>query len=56
MDSRDHLRLAEHQQVVVPLQVARPVGEAFAAEVLLAQTIALDHGAHAPIQNQNTFI
>ena len=54
VDSGYHFRLAENQQVVVALQVARPVGKAFAAKVLLTQTIALDHGAHAPIQNQNT--
>ena len=54
VDSGYHIRLAENQQVVVALQVARPVGKALAAKVLLTQTVALDHGAHAPIQNQNT--
>ena len=55
VDLADHLGLAEHQQVVVAFQVARPVSKALTAKVLLTQTIALDHGAHAPIQNQNTF-
>ena len=56
MDSPNHLWLAEHQQVVIALQIAGPVGETLTSEVLFAQTIALDHGAHAPVQNQNTFI
>ena len=55
MDSGYHIRLTEHQQIVIAFQIAWPVGKAFAAEVLFTQTIALDHGAHAPIQNQNTF-
>ena len=56
MDGGDDLRFAEHQQVVVTFQIARPVGKAFAAEILFAQTISLDHGAHTAVQHQNTFI
>ncbi len=55
VDLANNLRLAEDQQVVIAFQVARPIGKAFAAEILLTQTIALDHGAHAPVQNQNAF-
>ena len=56
MNRGDHLRFAEHQQVVVAFQIARPFGKAFAAEILFAQTISLDHGAHTAVQHQNTFI
>ena len=56
MNRGDHLRFAEHQQVVVAFQIARPVGKAFAAKILFAQTISLDHGAHTAVQHQNTFI
>ena len=56
MNGGDHLRLAQHQQVVVTFEVARPVGKTRAAKIRFAQAIALDHGAHAPVQNQNSII
>ena len=56
MDILNHGRLAEHQQVVVTFEVAGPVGKALAAEIVFTQTIALDHGAHAAVQHQNSFI
>jgi hypothetical protein len=31
-------------------------GRGLAAKILLAQTIALDHGTHTTVQNQNAFI
>ncbi|NYY80566.1 hypothetical protein DMH27_16025 [Raoultella planticola] len=40
MDSGYHIRLTEHQQIVIAFQIAWPVGKAFAAEVLFTQTIA----------------
>ncbi|MNN72146.1 hypothetical protein D3C81_1881540 [compost metagenome] len=55
MNRGDNLRLAQHQQVVVAFQIARPVGKALAAEIVFTQTITLDHGAHAAVQHQNTF-
>ncbi|MNT04950.1 hypothetical protein D3C72_1395510 [compost metagenome] len=56
MDGRDDIRFTQHQQVIVPFQVARPVGETLAAKIVFTQTIALDHGAHAAVQHQNSFI
>src|SRR3546814_19640229 len=41
------------QQFVVALQVFAVVGEALAAEIGLAQLVALDHGAHGAIQDQD---
>src|SRR3546814_8237831 len=40
------------QQFVVALQVFAVVGEALAAEIGLAQLVALDHGSHGAIQDQ----
>ncbi len=55
LDRTDHIRTREHQQVIVALYIARPVGETFATVVLFLELVALDHGAHAAIKNQNTF-
>ena len=38
---------------LLPLQLARPVGEALAPVVRLAQVVGLDHGAHRPVEHQN---
>ncbi len=56
MDSGDHFRFAEHQQVVVAFEIAWPVGKAFTTKIGFVQSIALDHGAHTAVQHQNTFI
>ncbi|MCY1284935.1 hypothetical protein D9M70_338560 [compost metagenome] len=53
LDGLDHVRAAQQQQVVVALHVARPVGEAGAAVVLFLQLVALDHGAHAAVEDQD---
>jgi hypothetical protein len=49
----DNRRLGQHQQIVVALEIARPVAEPLAAIIRLLQPIALNHGAHRAIQNQN---
>src|SRR3546814_16412776 len=46
-------RSHQRQQFVVALQVFAVVGEALAAEIGLAQLVALDHGAHGAIQDQD---
>ncbi|GCM80792.1 hypothetical protein ExPUPEC79_01980 [Escherichia coli] len=56
VDSGDHFRFAEHQQVVVAFEIAWPVGKAFTTKIGFVQSIALDHGAHTAVQHQNTFI
>ena len=48
------LGLGQHQQVVIAFQIALPVGKTLTAKVALFQTVALDHGAHAAIQHQNS--
>ncbi len=54
MDGADDVGLGQHQQVVVALQVAGPVGEAVAAEVGLAQPVLLDHRPHRAVEDQDT--
>jgi hypothetical protein len=56
LDGGDDVRTAEQQQVVVTLDVARPVGKPFAAVVLFFQLIALDHRAHAAVEDQDAFL
>ena len=55
VDVADDLRLGERQQIVVALQVARPVLEAFPPVAVLVQLVALDHGPHGPVQDQDAF-
>ena len=56
LDSADDVRAAEDQQVVVTLYIAWPIGEARAAIVLFLQLVALDHGAHAAVEDQDAFL
>ncbi len=56
LDGLDDVRAAEQQQVVVALHVARPVCEALAAVVLFLQLVALDHGAHAAVEDQDALL
>ena len=50
MDVADDGRLGDDQEVVVALQLAGVVLEAFAAVVRLLQLELLDHGAHRPVE------
>ena len=56
MDLADDLRLRQHQQVVVALQVVRVVGEALAAIVGLVEPVALDHRAHGAVEDQDALL
>jgi hypothetical protein len=56
VDALDDLGLGEHQQVVVALEVLVPVLEAFAAVVGFAQLVALDHGAHRTVEDQDALL
>ena len=53
MNAANHLRLREQQEVVVTFEIAREISEARAAVIGLLQAVALDHGAHGAIENQN---
>ena len=54
VDGADDVGLGQHEQVVVALHVAGPIGKARAAEVGLAQPVLLDHRAHSPIEDEDT--
>src|SRR5690606_5697667 len=49
----DDRRPGEGQQLVVALDVVRMIGEALAAELLLGEAVALDHGAHRAIEDED---
>ena len=54
MDAADDVGTGQDQEVIVALDVHRPVGEALAAEVLLAQDMALDHRPHGAVEHQDS--
>ena len=53
MNLLDDRRLGQHQQIIIAFEIAWPILETHAPEVFLLQVIALDHGAHRAIQNQD---
>ncbi|MNT36565.1 hypothetical protein D3C72_1726590 [compost metagenome] len=53
MDLADDFRARKQQQFVVALHVDAMVREARAAIVGLAKLVALDHGAHGAVQDQD---
>ena len=53
MDSGHNLRLGEYQQVIVPLEVAGPVGEPGPAIIGLLQPMTLQHGAHGAVEDKD---
>src|SRR5690606_17081921 len=56
VDISDNVGLGEAQQVVVATQVPVKISKAFAAIILLAQAVALDHRPHATIQDENALL
>ena len=67
MDAADDVRLRQQQQVVVAFDIDRMVGEGLARALVIAeqfrativrlgQLVALDHGAHRTVQNQNALL
>ena len=55
MDPADHVRPGQHEQVVVPLQVARMAGEALAAKRRLVERVTLNHRAHGAVHHEDAF-
>ena len=53
MDVANNLRLGDGKQVVVALQLRRPVGEALAAIIGFLQLVALNHRAHRAVEQQD---
>ena len=53
VDRADHLGLRDREQVVVADEVARVVGEPLAAVAGLVGPVALDRGAHGPVEHHD---
>jgi hypothetical protein len=53
VDLADHIGPGELQQVVVALQILAVVGKARAAKVGFAELVALDHGAHRAVDDDD---
>src|SRR5262249_3061246 len=53
VNRRDELRPREHEEVVVPLDVAAVVAKALAAKRLFVELLALDHGAHRTVEQHD---
>ena len=53
VDLADDLRARQRQQLVVAFHVLRDIRESCAAILRLAQFVALDHGAHGTVQDQD---
>ena len=51
VDGLEHIGTGQGKHVVVALQPDRPVGEQIAPEVGLAEPLALQHGAHGTVQD-----
>ena len=55
MDVADRVGLRQHQQIVIAAQIARPVGEALAAEIRFGELALLDHRAHGAVEHEDFF-
>ena len=53
LDGSDHVWAAEQQQIVVTLDIAWPIGETRATIVVFLEPVALDHSAHAAVEDQD---
>ncbi len=53
MDLLDDFGPGQIEQIVVALDIARPILEPLAAISRFIQAIALDHGAHGAVENDN---
>jgi hypothetical protein len=53
MNLFDDSRLREIEEIIVSLQVFRPIPESLASERGLVQPPLLDHGAHGAIKDNN---
>jgi len=53
VDVLDDLWLGQHEEIVVALHVARPIGEAGPAIVGFLELVTLDHGAHGAVDDED---
>ncbi len=49
-------RPGNRQQIVIALEIMRPVGKPLAAIVIFAQLESLDHRAHRAIEQQDALV
>ncbi len=56
VDLFDDLRLGEGEQVIITLDILAPSGKAVAAVARLIEGVALYHGAHGPIDDENAIL
>src|SRR5262249_12888824 len=56
VDLDDDLGLGEDEDVGVSLEIVRVVGEPGAAEVRLGQPVALHHGAHGAVEDEDALL
>ena len=56
VDLADDVRLGQHEQVVVALEVAWVILEARATIACLVELIALNHGAHGAVEDQDALL
>ena len=53
VDAADDVRLRQDKEIVVAFKIARPILEALAPVIGFPELVALDHGAHRAIEDQN---
>ena len=53
MDLTDHVGPGQDQHVAVAVERSLVIGEALAAKVGLAEAVALQHGAHATVEQDD---
>ena len=53
VDRADDIRPGEDQDVAIPLQIAGMIRESSAAEIRFRQSVALDHGPHRAVEDED---
>ena len=56
MDLTDDFGLGQHEEIVVALEVAREIFEALAPVASLVQLVALDHGTHRAVEDEDALL
>ncbi len=56
MDGADDLGLRQRQEIVVALEVSRPVRKPFPTVVSFFESVGLNHRPHGAIQEQDAFL
>jgi hypothetical protein len=54
VDGANDVGTRQHQDVAVAAQIARMIAETIAAEVRFGQLVALNHGAHRTVEDEDT--